>query len=279
LGIELTVLEREKWVGDFRVDLLCLDSFGRRVIVENQLEPTDDKHLGQVLTYLVNLEANVAIWVATDPRPEHQRVIDWLNENTGDNANFYLARIEAIRIGDSLYAPLFTLLAQPNRQLTEIGATKKQLAGETSEIAMLRQEFWSTFLSRARGRTHLLDGKRAGTHYGLWVGAGMTGLTLGYLILKDGAGIELYIDLGDQQHNKAVFDTLMQHRDEIETNLGYSLDWRRLDELRASRLLKKLGTGSIYDKDQWGTIQDELIEGMNQLDHVLRPYIARLRNT
>lgn len=278
LGLELTVLEREKWVGDFRVDLLCLDSFGRRVIVENQLEQTDHKHLGQVLTYLVNLEANVAIWVATDPRPEHQRVIDWLNENTGDNANFYLIRIEAIRIAGSPYAPLFTILAQPNRQLAEIGMTKKELAGDASELATLRHEFWSKFLARAHGRTRLLEGKQAGTHYGIWTGAGIIGLTFGYLIMKDSAGIELYIDTGNYERNKAIFDELTQYRQEIEAAVGYALDWRRLDDLRASRILKKFQTGSIYDRDRWEITQDEIIDAMNRLDHALRPYIAQLRN-
>src|SRR3974390_1584397 len=58
LGIELSVVQREKAGGDFNVDLLCEDSEGRAVIVENQLERTDHDHLGKLLTYLVNLEAS-----------------------------------------------------------------------------------------------------------------------------------------------------------------------------------------------------------------------------
>src|SRR5215207_6128288 len=63
LGLELTVLERERTVGDFHVDLLCEDHNGNRVIIENQLERTNHDHLGKVLTYLVNLDAQVAIWI------------------------------------------------------------------------------------------------------------------------------------------------------------------------------------------------------------------------
>jgi hypothetical protein len=90
LGMDLTVVEREKEVGDFNVDLLCEDDQGRRVIIENQLERTNHDHLGKLLTYLVNLEASVAIWLATEPRPEHQKVIDWLNESTAADLSFYL---------------------------------------------------------------------------------------------------------------------------------------------------------------------------------------------
>ena len=72
VGIELIVLEREKSVGSFNVDLFCEDSNGNYVIIENQLERTDHDHLGKLLTYLVNLEARTAIWVTPEVRPEHE---------------------------------------------------------------------------------------------------------------------------------------------------------------------------------------------------------------
>jgi len=81
IGIDLATAEREKNVGDFSADLLAEDEEGRRVIIENQLETTDHKHLGQVLTYLSVLDADVAVWVTSDARPEHVSVISWLNEN------------------------------------------------------------------------------------------------------------------------------------------------------------------------------------------------------
>ncbi|MBL8157118.1 MAG: DUF91 domain-containing protein, partial [Anaerolineae bacterium] len=82
LGFRLTVLEREKAVGSFSVDLLCEDENGDLVIVENQLEAADHSHLGQLLTYMINLDAKTAIWIATDAKAEHERVLDWLNETT-----------------------------------------------------------------------------------------------------------------------------------------------------------------------------------------------------
>ena len=133
IGRELTVLEREKSVGSFNVDLFCEDENGSYVIVENQLERSDHDHLGKLMTYMVNLEAKTAIWVTPDIRPEHQRVIDWLNESTSADYSFYLVRIEAVRIDNSPYAPLFTVLAAPDEQIREIGETKKELAAEAPE--------------------------------------------------------------------------------------------------------------------------------------------------
>lgn len=51
LGLDIEITEREGTVGPFAVDLVGKDlGSGRTVIIENQLEPTDHTHLGQLLT-------------------------------------------------------------------------------------------------------------------------------------------------------------------------------------------------------------------------------------
>src|SRR3989338_2472339 len=112
MEISLSVVEREKNVGDFYLDIVAEDSDGNQVIIENQLEKTDHDHLGKVITYLSNLSAKTAIWITSSPREEHVKAIDWLNESTPDDIYFYLIKIEAVRIGDSPAAPLFSVIAE-----------------------------------------------------------------------------------------------------------------------------------------------------------------------
>jgi hypothetical protein len=51
LGIsELELVASEHLVGDFKLDILCTDG-DQQVVIENQLEETDHKHLGQILAY------------------------------------------------------------------------------------------------------------------------------------------------------------------------------------------------------------------------------------
>jgi hypothetical protein len=62
------------------------------------MEETDHANLGQLLAYLVNLEAKTAIWVSAAPVEEHQHVVKWLNEITSDDVNFYLVQVEGLRM-------------------------------------------------------------------------------------------------------------------------------------------------------------------------------------
>jgi hypothetical protein len=90
------------------------------------------------------MEARVAIWVVADPRPEHVRAISWLNESAP--ADFYLLKMEGIRIGASPPAPLLTLIVGPSEESREAGEAKKDRA----ERYHIRRRFWTQLLERAR---------------------------------------------------------------------------------------------------------------------------------
>jgi hypothetical protein len=222
---------------------------------------------------MVNLEAATAIWVATEVRQEHQRVIDWLNESTAADMSFYFVKVEAIRIGDSPFAPLFTPLSQPDEQTREIGEQKKELA----ERHVLRQEFWTQLLKRSAGKTRLTENRSPSRDHWLAVAAGKTGFNYNYLILKDGAGIDLYIDVGDQDRNKAIFDEFLADREAIEAEFGETLDWRRLDDKRSCRIVRVYrGRGSLHEQDKWESLQDMVIDAMIQFDKTFRKRIQRI---
>lgn len=85
------------------------------------------------------------------------------------------------------------------------------------------------------------------------------------------------IDVGDYEKNKAVFDSLLQDKEAIEAEFGEPLEWRRLDDKRASRVVKLYrGFGSLNEPETWPTLQDMLIEKMIRLDKVFRQRIRRI---
>jgi hypothetical protein len=115
VGIELDDPHAEVGVGPYRVDILARDVMtDRPVVIENQMESTDHKHLGQLLTYAAGHDAETAIWVAKRATDEHKSAIEWLNEHTTADVSFFLVEAQAWRIDDSVPAPVFEIIARPN---------------------------------------------------------------------------------------------------------------------------------------------------------------------
>lgn len=230
IDISVSNVAREQAAGSFSVDLVGEDENGAAVVIENQLERSNHDHLGKLLTYLTAFEAKSAIWIVSDPRPEHIAIIAWLNQST--SASFYLIKVEAVRIGVSEPAPLLTRIVGPSAESRAVGNTKKDLA----ENQTLRQKFWTQLIERAKARTHLHASLSPSTDQWISTGAGRTGLALNYFLRTNDARVELYIDRQDAVVNKVVFDQLKASMESIEAVFGESLEWERLDNKRASRI-------------------------------------------
>ncbi|MET9469427.1 hypothetical protein ABZY44_32460 [Streptomyces sp. NPDC006544] len=87
-----------------RIDVLARIKIGardRRVVVENQLEPSDHDHLGRLLTYSIEVEAYAAIWIAPSFTDEHLDALDELTRRM--NCQFKAVRIEARALDDGDY--------------------------------------------------------------------------------------------------------------------------------------------------------------------------------
>jgi hypothetical protein len=69
--LDLEFSQTEAAVGSFRADIEAKDTGrDRQVLIENQLEPTDHGHLGQLLTYAAGLDAAVIVWISPEIREE-----------------------------------------------------------------------------------------------------------------------------------------------------------------------------------------------------------------
>ncbi len=115
LGMVLELKGTEVPVGNYYLDILANEADrDAPVAIENQIAVTDNPHLGQLLTYAAGTKAKIVIWIATEFRDEHRAALDWLNEGTGESLDFLGVEVGAIKIGNSVPAPLFRLAAAPN---------------------------------------------------------------------------------------------------------------------------------------------------------------------
>ncbi len=149
LGLDLDPPEMEVAVEQYSADIVTSESgTDNRVLIENQLERSDHRHLGQILTYLAGLEAKRVIWIARDFDEAHLSAVRWLNEYTSDAFAFFAVRLRAVRIGDSPIAPVFEAVEKPNTWERKL---VRQVNDAESERTRLREEFWNQYLARHPG--------------------------------------------------------------------------------------------------------------------------------
>ena len=202
------------------------------------------------------MEAHTAIWIVSDPRPEHISAITWLNE--ASTANFYLLKLEAIKIGDSAPAPLLTLIVGPSESTKAVGKAKQEFA----ERYDLRRSFWKGLLEYAKTKTKLHAGLTPGRFHWLGTGAGKSGISYNYVVWEHESAVELYIDRGkdSQDENKAIFDKLAAKKKDIEAKTGFELEWERLDNKRACRVRKSFNLGGIKDEAEWKSVIEATVD-------------------
>lgn len=275
LGTTLTSAEREQNTGNFRVDLVADDQSGRKIIIENQFGGSNHDHLGKLLTYLVAFGAAAAIWIVEDPRPEHVGVINWLNESS--DAEFYLVKLEAIRIDDSPAAPFLTRIVGPSAETKAVARTKQEFSERLDENNSLRLEFWKALLAHAKTRSQLHAGISASASS--FVGTSSGGLSFFYAIGNHHSMTTLYIDRGRENVavNKEIFDQLFARKEEIEREFGGELAWGRLTEKRASRIDYRINDGGLLDQEKWDAIIEAMVDAMIRLHRALKPAINALQ--
>ena len=272
LDLELTNVEREH-AAAFSADLVAEDTSGGTVVIENQLERSDHDHLGKLITYVSFVDARAAVWIVADPRPEHVRAASWLNE--GSSSDFYLLKIEGIRIAGSPPAPLLTLIVGPSAEGREVGEAKKDRA----ERYHARKRFWTQLLEHLKTRTRLHAAVSPGEYSWVGAGAGTRGLSFNYGVTQHGTSAELYIDRGRgaEAENEEIFDALAGHKAEIEDVYGAALSWERLEGKRACRIAQRFDNGGYRDEPSWPVVAERTVDAMMRLEQALRPRLNQLK--
>jgi len=273
IGFDISIESREKNAGPFRVDLYGEDNNGNKVIIENQLEKTDHTHLGQIITYLTNLEAKTAIWISGEPIEEHKKAVEWLNETTPDDISFYLIQLEAIKIGDTqAVGPLFTIIKRPSVEIKQIGAEKKEYA----QRHVLRNEFWAQFINEINKVNSMCSNVNPGTSNWISMALGMGGVSINAVISKKYARSEIYINRGAKEENKKIFDHFFAQKDKIESDFGGKLAWERMEDNVTSRIKNQLDGVDVSNKEDWEKMNKFLIDSAIRMDKAFRKHVSKL---
>lgn len=235
LGLDLEFVQREAGVGDFSLDLLAKDlGSGRMVVIENQLNQTDHTHLGQLLTYAGGHDAGVVIWIAGSIREEHRQAVEWLNEKTDTDTEFFAVAVEVLQIDDSKPAYNFRPVAFPNDWQR---VTRRQAVANVSPRGERYRQYFQPLIDELREKHRFTNARVAQPQSWYAFSSGTAGILCSTVFAShDRARVEVYLGLPDREENKALFDWLLAQKASIEKSCGFSLEWERLEERRASRI-------------------------------------------
>lgn len=269
LGLTLVDIEKEVFVGSYRCDLVASDeTTNQKVIIENQLESSNHDHLGKIVTYASGLDANVIVWIVKEAREEHRSAIEWLNNNTNKNINFFLIEIHAYKIGDSLCAPKFEVVEKPNDFIKN--AKVQMGSGELNKSQSERLIFWTRFNEILIERGKPFNVRKATTDHWYDVAIGISGAHVSIsLVNKEGCiGVELYIN-----DDKELFDKLYANKEKIEQELGLNLDWQRLNDKKASRIMYRIEGLNFDEHSNYDELMNETIDKAQIFARVFRKYV------
>ena len=149
LGLDLEVIDKY-----LSLDLLAQDSqSSKTVIIENQLEPADHKHPGQLLSYAAGLDAQSSSGFQK-MYEKNTAKIGWLNQKT--IYNFLLLLWRSSQLSDSKRALVFRPVVLPN----EWQKLQKQKTGKLSPKHEKRKKYYQKLIDGSQGRTSQAQGKR-----------------------------------------------------------------------------------------------------------------------
>lgn len=234
LGMELEVEAREADVGDFSLDLLVKDlGTNRVVVIENQFNSTDHDHLGKLLTYAAGFDAGVVIWIAESIRDEHRQTLEWLNQKTDSETDFFGVTIEVFKIDNSKPAFKFNPVVFPNEWQKGTRPKTRQPSAKSEQY----RAYFQKLIDALREKHHFTSAKAGQPQSWYTFSSGFSGVIYGACFSQgERVRVEVYVDVRDKDENKRIFDDLYGDKSAIETALGETLEWERLENKRACRI-------------------------------------------
>lgn len=173
--------------------------------------------------------------------------------------------IRAYKIGDSLPAPKFVIIEKPNDfvKTANVGMD----SGELSKAQAERLSFWNRFNEVLISRNKPFNIRKATTDHWYDVALGTSEAHISITLVNkiNSIGIEIYIN-----DNKELFDRLYSASEEIQNELGFSMDWQRLDNKKASRIIYYISGLDFDNHENYNKLINGVIDRVIDIRNAFR---------
>lgn len=272
LDMDLEVEATEKFVGPFKADILAKrtdTTDDHWVLIENQLEKTDHRHLGQLLTYAAGLDAATTVWVAETFSDEHRAALDWLNDITSEKFEFFGLEIELWQIGNSDMAPQLNIVAEPNEWVREVA--QGAAATQVSDLKEQQHRYWQAVRSiLLETKSPVRPRKARPRHYANFA-VGRSGTWISACVNSSRKSVWVEFAFRGPPE-KLWFEELSGKREQIEAAIGEPLDWLRLNGKKMSRIVLTFEGADPTNEADWTRQHAWIVEKLEQFQRVFRPH-------
>jgi hypothetical protein len=233
IGMDIADAETEVPIGNYRLDILAYESgTDRRIAIENQYGSTNHTHLGQLITYMAGINAEVVVWIAENFNNEHITAINHLNQISNEDIAFFCIKPRLIKIGDSNPALEFLVVAKPDEW-------EKQVKSETpiSPRQTEYKRFWTKLVNRFKETYPSLKPAVWSINRSYLIMCyGGTGLEYTLKFSHGSFLVNLYIKGNIRMDAHEIIDRLIAKKDYIENELGAEVEFDKKERVKATRV-------------------------------------------
>ena len=246
LHLELEFEGQEVDCGGFTLDILAREKkSGCLVAIENQLEGSDTRHLGQLLTYAAIKEVGMLVWIATSFWGKHRAAIEWLNTRTSESIELYGVEVRGTRVGESDYSVNFVPILFPEEWLNRNGIAGHMVKESSRKYRSFFQPlvtdlWWDNFTENGHALYRSEQVFPSGFSDISYV-AGFSG--------NEEVWVYLWIATSNKECNKNIYGKLHVARGEIEERLDAKLHWIGQPKGRTQASFGTSRKGSIVQSD------------------------------
>lgn len=288
LGIELAFVPEHATVESWDY-LLCEDGANEDwVLVMPQVAPSDQAHLGQLISWVAQADVSRVVWVAAELLPDHLQALAWLNQLGQDRVAWDGVEVELWRIGKNAMAANFhrvDLVPETPQDLSPLEANApgeevppdSEIPVEPEPLSEQQQEnleFWAGLCQQLDRRGSVIK-----------PGAPTSKAAMGFAIAR--ADFRLYAVL-DRDHDSFHTELLLSGVDAhphfyllaheqalVEDEIGYPLIWDDSGE-HTCAIAASLPAVDLADRNRWPDYQTWFCERLEQLYEVFYDRIKHL---
>ena len=212
------------------------------------------------------------IWLAEEIRDEHRQAMEWLNQRTDTETQFFAIVAEVLQIDDSNPALNFKLVVSPNEW--QKSQKRKPVTSLSPKYEKYR-DYFQALIDELREKYGFTGAKVGQPQSWYDFPSGKTGITYNANFRRDGLYASVSIYQKQRGNRIALFDALKNRKSEIESNFGSPLEWNRAEEQQTSWIAISCDGDIESSYSDLGEMREWHIKNLLKLKEVFQPEIEQ----